>query len=302
MELRRGESGTHGVRRIARHRISDALSSLEKKKIGDDEIHAARKELKKARAALRLLRSALGEGTYRRENVVLRDVARPLSAVRDGKVLLDTLDKLVRRYGPAARAIPLDELREILRRERLRTRRTLSGTAGKQLRGALRQALVRSSRWRVGEQGWRVIGAGLTRIYAKGRKAFEASRARRSPENLHEWRKQVKYLWHQLQVLEPLWPALIGELADQSHKLADYLGDDHDLAVLRERVLEHKGAFPDTASRSALLAFIDRWRVELEDKAFVLGARIYEERPKEFAARFGRYWSDWQREDRLLAG
>jgi CHAD domain-containing protein len=301
MELRRDESGTHGVRRLARHRISDALEYLEKKKIGDGDVHAARKELKKARATLRLLRDALGDGTYRRENTVLRDVARPLSAVRDGKVLLETLDKLVQRYGPAARAIPLDELRRILRRERLRSRKTLSDNASKQLRVVLRQALVRSARWRVGEQGWRVIGAGLTRIYAKGRKALEASRARRSAENLHEWRKQVKYLWHQLQVLEPLWPALIGELADQAHKLADYLGDDHDLAVLRERVLEHKGAFPDTSSRSALLALIDRCRVELQDKAFVLGARIYEERPKEFETRFGRYWNDWQREDRLLA-
>jgi hypothetical protein len=72
--------------------------------------------------------------------------------------------------------------------------------------------------------------------------------------------------------------------------------------VLREKIIEHKDAFPDPASRSALIALIDRCRVELQDKAFVLGSRIYEERPKEFETRFGRYWNDWQREDRLLAG
>lgn len=302
MELRRDETGTHGARRIVRRQLSGALEYLEAKQLGDEQVHCARKEIKKARATLRLLRDALGDATYRRENTVLRDVARPLSAVRDGKVLLDTLDKLARRYGAEMNAIPLDELRKALRRDRLRTRRILTPASSKPIRAALRQAHERSARWRVGDAGWRVIGSGLTRIYSKGRQALEASRAKRSAENLHEWRKQVKYLWHQLQLLEPLWPALIGELADQAHKLADYLGDDHDLAVLREKIIEHKNVFPDAASRSALLALLDRCRVQLQDKAFVLGARVYEERPREFATRFAGYWNDWQREDRLLAG
>jgi CHAD domain-containing protein len=302
MELRRDETGTHGARRIVRHQLSDALDYLDGKKLGDEQVHCARKQLKKARATLRLLRDALGDSIYRRENLILRDVARPLSEIRDSKVLLDTLEKLVNRYGAVARAIPLDEFRKALRRDRLRSRRALTEASSRPIRAALRQVHERCARWRVGDAGWRVIGSGLTRIYGKGREGLEASRAKRSAENLHEWRKQVKYLWHQLQILEPLWPALIGELADQTHQLADYLGDDHDLAVLRDKLIEHKEVFPDAASRSALLALLDRNRVELQDKAFVLGARIFEERPKEFEARFGRYWNDWQREDRLLAG
>jgi CHAD domain-containing protein len=301
MELRRDETGTHGARRIVRHQLSDALGYLETQKLGDEQVHCARKELKKARATLRLLRDALGDSTYRRENLVLRDVARPLSEIRDGKVLLDTVEKLIRRYGAVARAIPVEEFQKALRRDRLRSRRALTEAASKPIRIALRQVQERSARWRVGDAGWRVIGSGLTRIYGKGREGLEASRAKRSAENLHEWRKQVKYLWHQLQLLAPLWPALIGELADQTHQLANYLGDDHDLAVLRDKIIEHKAAFPDASSRSALLALVDRNRVELQDKAFMLGARIYEERPKEFEMRFGRYWNDWQREDRLLA-
>jgi len=301
MELRRDETGTHGARRIVRHQISGALEHLESTRLSDEQVHCARKELKKARATLRLLRDALGDSTYHRENRVLRDAARPLSAVRDGKVLLDTLGRLEKRYGAAIRAIPLEAFRKALNRERLLTRRGLTESSSKPICAVLRQAHERSARWRVGDAGWRVIGSGLTRIYAKGRQAMEASRARRSAENLHEWRKQVKYLWHQLQLLEPLWPALIGEMADQAHQLADYLGDDHDLAVLRAKVLDYKNVFPDTTSRSALVALIDRFRVELQDKALVLGSRIYKERPKEFDTRFARYWNDWQREDRLLA-
>ena len=89
-------------------------------------------------------------------------------------------------------------------------------------------------------------------------------------------------------------PGLIGELADQAHKLAEQLGDDHDLAVLRGKALENDGAFPNAAARSALIKLIDGCRTELREKAFVLGRRIYVEKPKAFEARFGQYWEDWQ--------
>jgi CHAD domain-containing protein len=53
-------------------------------------------------------------------------------------------------------------------------------------------------------------------------------------EHLHDWRKQAKYLWHQFQVLTPIAPGELGELADQFHRLSDYRGDEHDLAVLEQ--------------------------------------------------------------------
>ena len=295
-ELSSSEPGTHGVRRIARQRISKALDSIQGSKVSDRDVHAARKELKKARATLRLLRDSLGDSKYKRENFVLRDAAQPLSEVRDGKALIDALDRLVERYGAPARALPVDGLKRALRRNRNDARRQiLKQPAGlKPLRAALRKSRERAARWRVGRQGWSVIGSGLKRTYRGGRKALAAAQSDRSMENLHEWRKQVKYLWHQLRILQPLWPGLVGELADQAHKLADYLGDDHDLAVLREKTTEHVQAFPSTSGRSALVALIDRTRSKLQDKAVVLGRRIYEEKPRAFASRFGKYWQDWQ--------
>jgi CHAD domain-containing protein len=297
VELQPSESGTEGVRRIARAQIAKALSALDAKSLSDERVHAARKELKKARASVRLLRNALGEAVYNRENAALRDCARPLSRIRDGKVLVDTLDRLTERFGAAADAIPLEALRRALVRQRAGIRRaTLKGTvAMTSHREALRKAYERTARWPVGKRGWSVVGAGFQRIYCKGRKALAASEADRTPTNLHEWRKQVKYFWHQLQALQPLWPGPIGELADQAHQLADYLGDDHDLSVLRAHVLESKEAFPNVGMRGALLSLIDRRRTELRDKAIVLGRRLYQEKPAAIEARFSQYWRDWQR-------
>jgi CHAD domain-containing protein len=296
-ELQCSEPGTHGVRRIARAQIETALDALGSRTLSDERVHMARKEIKKARGTLRLLRAALGDAVYTRENAALRDAARPLSRIRDGKVLLDTLDMLVERFGPPASAIPMDGLRRALRLERTRARReVLKGAASlRSQRELLKKAHERAARWAVGDHGWSIVGEGFARVYSKGRKALAAAEADRSPANLHEWRKQVKYLWHQLQALQPLWPGPIGELADQAHQLADYLGDDHDLSVLRARAIDNKAEFPGAAARGALLALIDRLRTELRDKAMVLGRRLYEEKPSAFEARFGEYWRDWQR-------
>jgi len=297
VDLQRSESGTHGVRRVTRAHVATAMEALRQTRVSDEDVHSARKELKKARATLRLLRTAVGDTVYKRENMVLRDAARPLSRIRDSKVLLDTLDGLIKRLGPNARPPHLAKLRSALVRERDATRREVSKslTNVDVLREALRDTYERAGRWRVGDRNWSVLGAGLKRVYAKGRLAFAAAVADRSPRKLHEWRKQVKYLWHELQVLEPLWPGPIGELADQAHKLADYLGDDHYLSVLHTKSVELRTVFHSAAERGALATLLDRRRAELRDKAEVLGRRIYEEKPADFAARFGRYWRDWQR-------
>jgi CHAD domain-containing protein len=132
-----------------------------------------------------------------------------------------------------------------------------------------------------------VLERGLKQTYRQARKAHEAAQAQPTVENLHEWRKQTKYLWHQLQLLERLSPGFVGELIDEMHALSDYLGDDHDLAVLRSRAFELLKAELNEKSGSAIKALIDRRRAELQAKALKLGERLYADKPKSFARRFG---------------
>jgi CHAD domain-containing protein len=154
---------------------------------------------------------------------------------------------------------------------------------------------------RLRTDGWQELGAGLCRVYRAGRKAMKQARKTPAPECLHEWRKQAKYLWHQLQLLEPMSPGPIGALADQMKKLSDYLGDDHDLAVLREKVVAHADKFPAPGGPGALLALIDRCQDRLRARAFFVGRRIYEDPPATFTRRFERYWRRW-RKDRRSSG
>src|SRR3954463_9871522 len=79
------------VRDMLCSRIVAARTVLANPRTLDDEaIHTARKHLKAARAGLRLLRHVVGDGRYALANRRLRDAARPLSRVRDAKVLIET--------------------------------------------------------------------------------------------------------------------------------------------------------------------------------------------------------------------
>lgn len=238
-------------------------------------VHGARKQLKRARATLRLLRAAIGDDVYRRENVVARDAARPLSRTRDDQVVSDALKGLTERFGTTISGVNVRPAAHPV------SARQLSG-----IKAALKSAMTRAEAWRPDAEGWESIATGLRSTYRRARRALRLARKDRATDDLHEWRKQTKYLWHQLQILTPVATGPIGELADEFHHLADYLGNEHDLAVLRPRV---------AASATDL---VDRRREELQDKAFALGERLYADKSQTFVHSLEKLWTQWQRQDR----
>jgi hypothetical protein len=87
---------------------------------------------------------------------------------------------------------------------------------------------------------------------------------------------------------------VLDELADEIHDLSDYLGDDHDLAELRQVVTSQPDLFDDEQNLEVLLALIDQRRAELEAAAHPLGERIYVEKPANFVDRMAAYWRIWR--------
>ena len=279
-KLKQGEAGTRGTRRIARRQVKSALQKLARKTTSDRAVHSARKELKKARATLRLLRDALGRSTYKKENTALRDAARPLSEVRDGRVLLDALNSLVEYYGAPAAALPLANFKRALSRRRTQLRHKILEERGplRTARKALRDIRSRSEKWHVGRHGWSVLGAGLKRTYVTGRSAFAQAMATPTDEHLHEWRKQTKYFANQLEMLLPLDRKHLDESHRHATQLADCLGDDHDLAIVTAQISKHaEGEHPEAhhAGARRLIRTVKGRRKKLQRRAMQLGHRLY---------------------------
>src|ERR1700730_13904044 len=89
------------VGRALQREIAQARSGLLRRALTNEAVHNARKRLKAARATLRLLRPALDEEIYRRENLALRDAAKPLGISRDATILAETARALIAKRASA---------------------------------------------------------------------------------------------------------------------------------------------------------------------------------------------------------
>jgi len=176
----------------------------------DHAVHAARKELKRARAALRLMRRCIGDTAYRRENSLIRDAAKPLTPLRDAKVLLETLRRLESARGGRAAGACVRALDRLLQQERRGSRQLRPKelkAAAKALR-AVKRRMAEVSDSRLTQAS---LGAGLRRTYKSGRKAFARVQRNATDERLHEWRKQAKYFANQIEIALPFVPKLVAK-------------------------------------------------------------------------------------------
>jgi CHAD domain-containing protein len=283
--FKQGETVPDGVRRIAQERVNDALEQLRGNpdSTPPEAIHEARKDMKKLRALLRLVRDELGGSAYRRENANARAVGRLLSDVRDADVMAETLDSLEVEASAGLRAA--------LKKDGEQQDRTVAAQQAIEL---LEGAWDRLGGWPLEHDGFEAIEGGLRRTYGRGRKAFRRAREKPNDENLHEFRKRSKDLWYHHQLVQDAWPEALSPLADQAHELSDRLGDDHDLAVLAVWAKGHAAEAGGLYSLQELNDAIGRRREQLQAEAFELGERLYAERAKAFSRRLGDYWRAWQ--------
>jgi hypothetical protein len=150
--------------------------------------------------------------------------------------------------------------------------------------------------WDLAGDDWEALEGGLKWIYLHGYRAFHEASESRTDENLHEWRKRVKDLWYVMDLLQPIRPGFTEGWGEEAHKLADDLGDDHDLAVLRQVFTDPGDRLGVPAAGVVIVPLIDRRRVELQQDAFTRGRNLYGERPKRFLAQLGAYWRAWRSE------
>jgi CHAD domain-containing protein len=256
------------IRTTAREQLDGAAEGLERPEDPVEAVHDARKRIKKSRALLRLARPAMRPRSFRIYDRELRDQGRALSGARDADVLVQTLDDLARHDT----RIPKPHFTAV----RNRLAETAQGAPPEQ---DVASVAGNVEGWPVDRADARTLVRALTGTYKRGRRAYARAKDDPTTENLHQWRKRVKDLWYQQQLLQRVWPDVMKALAGEAKTLSKLLGSDHDLAVLAGEL----------APGDPLLPLIADRRAELQSEAFALGSRVYAESPKAFRKRVKRY-------------
>ena len=291
------ESPADSLRRIVDEQIEGAIGQLHREDDLNEAIHAARKHFKRVRSVLRLARGGLKAKTYRANNRYFRDQGRLLSPVRDSAVNVETMDLLRRRYGIQMTDKGFVRLRQSLagaHRAALRT--YVQDEQGRsEMVASLIKVRERVQAWRLDASDFSLFEGGLKKIYRRGRAEMKAAGGNPNTENFHAWRKRVKYLWHHMQVLQPLWPAQMGAMGDECDRLADRIGEEHDLAVLMASPIVKEFVDASGTRADLLASIVSRERSRRRRAAIPLGDRIYAESPAHFVERVEGYWLAYRR-------
>src|ERR1039458_10044262 len=239
--IEKNEALSDALGRIAAEEIALALAELRRPNRAQ-AMHNTRKCLKRLRSLLRSLRVAFPRSFFRQENRRLAAAGRQIAPLRDVHVQLHTLRRLRAATGPIAK-----KTRQSLRRRRDDYMREIPA-----LRRTVRQMLSASRQtiasWPMKKATPARLGAGLKRIYKRGRTALKAARRKATPESLHEWRKQTKTLGHGFALIERLGPKKAGAMIKDTERLCQALGDDHDLFLVLLALRQEHAAHPDRKS------------------------------------------------------
>lgn len=255
----------------------------------DAVVHGLRTALKRARALVRLFGDALGKRTRRQENLRLRDAARALAGARDAAVARALLHKLRRQHRGKTGAAITRVLHGLTDRPhatptKIKTRATVAH-AHAMLHGTVRR--LRRLRLAPGEAG-EVIEAGLRTSHRLSRHGMKRARAADAAAEFHDWRKQTKHLFYQLQ-----FPGLTGSanarwLVRQLDKLQERLGTEHDTQLVMALLRSEPVRFGGTRSVARVIAVLEQRAKKLRMRCLRLGERVFSDKSAAFAKRFGR--------------
>ena len=277
------------VRDIASEQIDKALEASGEGGADFAElVHGLRRRCKRLRGLLRLIEPHFKH--TRRENRAFRDAAAGLSGTRDAVVMVETFAAVLdfdRQRDGGARISAASG--EALAAE-------LKAAAGEapdeQAASGLLQHFIetfeaarqRVDDWELSGRGFDQIGDGLEDTYRRMRNRLAVAQAEQTAEAVHEWRKDAKYHWQHVSLLQAAARDVLTPRKASLDQLGEMLGDHHNLAVLDDKLAER----PDVstirtviAERQAMLAF----------DAFALGRQLTAEKPAMLRDRFEQYWS-----------
>ncbi len=230
-------------------------------------VHRVRRRLKRDRSLARIFEPSAKE-IARELRRTLRDAGRALARLREGAALAATARDLTTGLPAGTDDVMLAAATPT----RAHTPGMPSAVAAATV---LVAAAVRLAEQLPVEGGRRLLKSALGRARGKVRKGHDQALARRTTDDLHEWRKQLKEYGHLMAVAARRLKgdAKLLRLAKDAEAL---LGDDHDLAILRERVVRMSASGP---RRFAGSVAIGRRRLKLQQQAFALGRRVVDARP-----------------------
>ena len=287
--LRAGDPAGVEVMRVSDALLQNAVRRIEHpSRNREEDIHSVRTAIKRVRAILRLLRPAIGDPTFRRENTRLKETARLLASMRDAAVGLQTLRGLA---STASRERKRSDVSIVHARFAKQVALPAAIVRERVLRATVRALENHRRRLRrlgISTDDWQAIELGLEKVYRACKRRMKRAFSGGSDDSFHRWRIRLKNLYYELQFLTPLWPKRMHSLIAGLKKAEELMGDDHDLTVLKADLRKTPSHFGDGRVVKRVLSHLKERSRKLRRACQPLAEMILKEKPRDFVREF-----DW---------
>ncbi|UII30588.1 CHAD domain-containing protein [Fulvivirga ulvae] len=298
LQLKRSEDFSKGIVRMIDEEIAKAHDMLKGNPAQNrhETIHELRKIFKELRAIFRLIRDEIGEHEFKQENIFYRDLGRQVSEIRDRTAVIETVEQLRAQYGDEFNGHVFKPLidYQLHERQKLEDEYIKNDVPG-YLQSQLHNKLKEQRSWTLSVKAFDQIAPSLKRVYKRGLNSLKIAMISQATEDLHEWRKRVKYLRYQIDTLSRIWPGILGSLEDELHDLSDLLGFDHDLSIIQKQISDMLVVFEDPVDKALVVTIIEHYRSQMQKHAFIKGQNCYYEKPSVFIDRIHAYWSNYEK-------
>ena len=218
-------------------------------------IHSLRTRMKNLRALLLLVKPRIPKPERRSVGALAGSLKDAFSTQRDAHVVAALRAKLAGRGESAPR--------EKMTPQSAERNRAAKADASRLIRMV--------SKLRLHGLSWNEVLDGYLRSYRAGRKAMKACERKPTTEGFHDWRRPVKDLFFQSQVLQPLDG--MQARRRRADRLGDRLGMLNDLELLQGEAKKSRG--------TAVSKHIAKKQRALKTAIFKSAAKLFEERPSE---------------------
>ncbi|WP_027002937.1 CHAD domain-containing protein [Hugenholtzia roseola] len=292
-----------GVKRVLAERLHLALQTLQLQTTQDKHkaVHESRKRIKEMRGILRLIAKEVEKKEWKTLQKHLRQAAHILAPLRDADSQMDTFRKVevffaASNQSQTIRPFLNKAYKKIKQHRKELTAQSFQNPQTDILKQAHQKLALLQEKFHqitFSKHSADIFFPNLETIYGQAQKHLRKALEEDSSYQWHEFRKYVKYLWYQVQVLEQGWTNLLRPLGEELKTVASLLGEEHDLYLLIQNLEQIKTQLPSEGAETIqhLQNKILLHQIELRQKAAFLGKRLFAEKSKAFAARLVLYWT-----------
>jgi CHAD domain-containing protein len=291
LSLREKENFSDGI-----HRILDALHDEGAKHIlarsrQHISVHELRKNIKKIRAILRLIRHEIGNDKYHELNKLYRELAGEIAILRDDTSQIELLEGMRARVHNKSISRTISKaVNQVKKKRKKNFDDFYKEKRHKKVYDHILNCKEEVQKLEINGNPDLVIMKSLKRIHSRARSAMEISGFMKSDEIYHYWRKQVKYLMYQMTILSIAWPAYFKAYISELNKLSSLLGKLHDLNLFNEHIHEERLIVLKPVQKRIMLKYIYRRRSDLKKKIEKIGAKVFSESSEAFCMRMYDFW------------